>query len=248
MPLRKTANVALLAALFGSGAIAQAQGSAYKLPLTIAIVNQSTVVSNADAATWAAAIQRQVHEDLAPAWKIDADVLFQDAASDDAWVCSIVDGPLDAGTPLGTHAVRDNGAPGCTVNARIILALQTGDVSKHLSHEILEMLVDPWLSNVSFTPSNLPNGVIIYLREICDPVWAAGYAIDGVSVADFTLPEFWDGHGIGKRLDRLGVAIIPLQPTAHSYMLARFVTPYAGIDSIESWSYIWGGYCAFGPC
>jgi hypothetical protein len=231
---------------------AQQTGS-YQPPLTIAIVNKSAVVADQDVAQWAAAIARQVHEDLAPAWKIDANVVFQQDPPAGAWVCTIEDsdvGSVTTGVPMGTHAVLKDGTPGCSVNAGMIVTYQLGSVSMPLSHEILEMLVDPWLSNVTFLPASTPTSATVYLREICDPVAGYGYEIDGVTVSDFSHPEFWTPGfpAPGTKYDRLGIATIALSPTAHSYMLVRFIRDYGGISSLESWTYIWGSYCVFGPC
>lgn len=219
----------------------------YGPPVTIVIQNISSAVSDADAAAWAQAIQRQAHEDVAPVWKVDADIRFGDAARDGDWVCRIEDPPANGGNMIGQHFIRDTGAPGCALYVREGLA--ASDLPRYLSHEIVEMLVDPWLSSVTFAPSSIPNGVTVYLREVCDPVAAYWYEIDGVRLADFTYPDFWlRGTPVGKKLDHLSVARIPLEPTAHSYMLVRQITQFGGIDSIDVWSYIWGSYCTFGPC
>jgi hypothetical protein len=113
------------------------------------------------------------------------------------------------------------------------------------------MLTDPWLSDVSFVPSSVPNAATVYLREICDPVAAYSYQLDGVELSDFTYPEFWSRQlpATGPvTMDRMGVASAPLEPAAHSYILFRQITPYGGIDSIDSWKYVWGSFCMFGPC
>jgi hypothetical protein len=54
-----------------------AQVMVYGPPLTIGVVNNSGLVSDDDLAQWTAAIARQVHEDLAPVWKIDANIVFE---------------------------------------------------------------------------------------------------------------------------------------------------------------------------
>jgi hypothetical protein len=223
----------------------------YKPPLTISIVNRSTSASDAEVAAWTAAIQRQVHEHLAPVWKVDSDIRVRTAPDDGDWVCQLEDDP-PAATPnvLGTHFIRDNGTPGCALYVRAIQSVAGRQVSYTLSHEILEILVDPWLSNVTFAPSSVPEGVTVYLREICDPVTAYAYEIDGVQVADFTLPEFWRSAGPanGRALDFLGATIAALAPAAHSYMLVRYITPYGDLSFTRGWQYVWGSYCTFGPC
>jgi hypothetical protein len=229
----------------------RAQQVVYNPPLTVLVVNQSAVVSDQDAARWTAAVARQVHEHLAPIWKIDANVVFGQPATSDAWVCTLEDhANPESNLVLGIHMVGADGMPTCSVNAGLIVASQVGNVSQTLSHEILEMLIDPWLSNVTFAGGGNPNSATVFLREICDPVAGYPYDLDGVAVADFTYPEFWIGGfpGAGTRLDRLGIATLPLQPTAHSYMLVRYITTFGGINSLLAWNYVWGSYCLFGPC
>lgn len=230
---------------------AGAQQEVYNPPLTVLVVNQSSVVSDQDAARWTAAIARQVHEQAAPVWKVDAAVVFQQPAPSDAWICTLDDAATSESVAvLGTHTVGADGKPTCRVNAGQIVGLQLGSVSQALSHEILEMLVDPWLSSVTFASGDNPNSATVFLREICDPVAAYSYDIDGVTVSDFSYPDFWrPGFAPpGAALDRLGIATITLQPTAHSYMLVRYITTFGGINSLSAWSYIWGSYCMLGPC
>ena len=88
------------------------------------------------------------------------------------------------------------------------------------------------------------------MREICDPVAGYGYDIDGVTVSDFSYPAFWTPGfpAPGTKYDRLGIVTVALSPTVHSYMLVRYIRDYGGISSLESWTYIWGSYCVFGPC
>jgi hypothetical protein len=233
-----------------SGVAGAEEAIGYKPPLTISVVNASTSVSNAEVAVWAAAIQRQVHEHLAPVWKVDSDVRLRDTPGDGDWVCRVEDEAPANPALMGTHFVREDGSPGCTVYARSILSIGAHAVSYTLSHEILEMLVDPWLSNVTFAPNSMPNVLPVYLREICDPVSAYSYEIDAVQVADFTLPEFWRAPGVGggRTLDYRGAALAALSPAGHSYMLVRYITPFGDLTFRDGWQYIWGSYCIFGPC
>jgi hypothetical protein len=240
----------LIGVLILCSPVASAEGAAgYTPPLTISIVNLSTAVSNAEVAAWTDAIQRQVHEHLAPVWKVDAAVRLRDAPAEGDWICRLEDEVSGNPNLMGTHFIRDDGTPGCAVYVRPILAV--GEmVSKTLSHEVLEMLVDPWLSNVTFGAPSVPNGLTLYLREICDPVSAYSYEIDGVRVSDFTLPEFWrvPGAAKGQPLDHLGAAANALAPAEHSYMLVRCLTPFGDLTLTGGWQYIWGSFCMFGPC
>ena len=245
-------RVLYLIPLLGAiSALTAQQPGAYTPPLTIAVINQSVSVADSDVASWTAAIARQVHEDLAPVWKTDAQVVFQSTPPSGAWICTLDDtGEAANVSTVGVHFIQSDGKPGCVVHAGLIVSAGLGSVSQRLSHEILEMLVDPWLGNVSFAPAIGPNSATVYLREVCDPVVNYTYTIDGVTVSDFTYPDFWLGGVLsqGAKLDQLGLSTLSLQPTAHSYMLVRFISSSGGINSLDSWSYIWGSYCMFGPC
>ena len=64
-----------------------------------------------------------------------------------------------------------------------------------ISHELLEMLVDPWGDR--FTPAadvdpNHPDRQVFYLVEVCDPCETSSYGIEGVQVSDFILPSFYE--------------------------------------------------------
>jgi hypothetical protein len=65
----------------------------------------------------------------------------------------------------------------------------TGDwsVSSVLSHEVLEMFVDP---NCNLWANNGTGAV--YSFEVCDPVEAPTYVIEGVSVSNFVTPAWFD--------------------------------------------------------
>jgi hypothetical protein len=56
-----------------------------------------------------------------------------------------------------------------------------------LSHEVLEMFVDP---NCNLWGSNGQGRV--YSLEVCDPVEAPTYEVNGVSVSNFVTPAWFD--------------------------------------------------------
>ncbi len=66
-----------------------------------------------------------------------------------------------------------------------------------LSHELLEMLADPWINWCA-----TGNDSKIYALEVCDAVEAddLGYDIDGVRVSDFVTPA-WFEPTCADRLD-----------------------------------------------
>jgi hypothetical protein len=185
--------------------------------MLIAIFNQSSLVSNADAATMTQAIASQVQSDAAPIWERDpADVEFYADATaipTAAHVITITDAINDqpAGV-LGFHTEDPGGKLWGTVAAQPELdnggRVTTGDwsVSSVLSHEVLEMFIDP---NCNMW-SNDGQGKI-YTFEVCDPVEAPTYVVNGVSVSNFVTPAWFDPQatGAGTQYDKLGLLTKP---------------------------------------
>jgi hypothetical protein len=137
----------------------------------------------------AAALQRQVHEQFAPLWQIDATVspfVEWNSVPPDYARLILVD-HLDS-SALGVHSAKD-GQPYALVGAH-------GNWPLVASHELLEMLADPTGQKTRRGPSPRPGGgEVEILIEVCDPCqgkrWA--YAIDGIPVSDFCTPAFYDG-------------------------------------------------------
>ena len=183
--------------------------------MQIAIFNQSSLISDADAATMTQAIATQVRQDAAPIWdRTPAMVQFYADATAipaTAHVITITDTIKDepAGV-LGFHTEDPGGRLWGTVAAQPELSnggqVSTGDwsVSSVLSHEVLEMFVDP---NCNLW-SNDGQGSI-YTFEVCDPVEAPTYAVDGVSVSNFVTPAWFDPLAKGVQFDKLGLLNAP---------------------------------------
>ena len=161
--------------------------------MLIAIVNQSTLVSDQDVATMTQAIAAQVKLDVAPLWdRSPAAVIFYTdpknvpvAAHGIAVVDTIKDQPSGV---LGYHTEDPGGKLWGVVAAKPELdnggKATTGDwsVSSVLSHEVLEMYIDP---NCNLW-ANDGHGKA-YSFEVCDPVEAPTYVVNGVSVSNFVM-------------------------------------------------------------
>lgn len=166
--------------------------------MLIAILNQSTLVSNADAATMTRALATQVQLDAAPLWdRSPAAVVFYTdpaavppAAHGIAIVDTIQNQPQGV---LGFHTEDQGGKLWGVVAAKPELdnggKVTTGDwsVSSVLSHEVLEMFIDP---NCNLW-ANDDKGAA-YTFEVCDPVEAPTYTVRGVSVSNFVTPSWFD--------------------------------------------------------
>lgn len=190
--------------------------------MQIAIVNTSTLVSNNDAAKMAAAIEHQVRADFAPAWgRVPVPVGFYTsphAAPADGHGIALVDTIADAPAGvLGYHTEDARGQWGivaCKPELDAGAQVLTGDwaVSSVLSHEVLELLADP---SCSFWASA---GRRAYCLEVCDPVEAPTYEVDGVAVSNFVLPAWFDPQGTGP-FDHLGLLKAPFSLLKGGYVV-----------------------------
>jgi hypothetical protein len=157
---------------------------------TIAILNDSTVTTDAEVEAMVPALQQQISVDFAKYWDLDAKLLFVPKGSrpDLAyWQMVVLDDSDQAGA-LGYHDLTPTNKPMGKVFARA--DLQAGDkLSVTLSHELLEMLADPY---VNLSVMNSDNGNF-YAYEVCDAVEddSLGYMINGVLVSDFVLPQWF---------------------------------------------------------
>jgi hypothetical protein len=107
------------------------------------------------------------------------------------WPVTVARGSLAPGCPddpCGAYHTTAQDTPSAVVT--------TGQAFSELfSHEILEMLTDPYGTNA----------LAGRLTEVCDPVEnSAGYQLDGVTVADFVLPS-WFASGSAGPWDKLGL-------------------------------------------
>jgi hypothetical protein len=166
--------------------------------MLIAILNQSTLVSDADAAAMTQAIAAQVRLDAAPLWdRAPAAVIFYtdpSAVPPTAHGIAIVDTIQDQPQGvLGFHTEDQGGKQWGVVAAKPELdngaKTTAGDwsVSSVLSHEVLEMFIDP---NCNLWANDGKGSA--YSFEVCDAVEAPTYEVSGVSVSNFVTPSWFD--------------------------------------------------------
>ena len=162
--------------------------------IKIEIVNESTVLKDAELAKAVAAVQTQVHRDFAPVWGIDADLTFVPKgkkARSDAWWIVVSDNSDKAGA-LGYHDLTSKGLPLGKVFAESDIQ-SNSSWTNDLSHEVLEMLGDPDINLAAYREEK--GRVVFYAYEVCDPCEddPDGYEIGGVLVSDFVFPAWFEG-------------------------------------------------------
>jgi hypothetical protein len=137
------------------------------------------------------ALQQQLDNHFAPAWGVRADIsapAAKDAIPSGALHVNVVDSLPGAG---GVH-LDDQGKPYAE-------AVNGPNLSVAISHEVLEMLVDPWGNR--FTPGpaidpHFPDRHVFYLVEVGDSCEVSNYPIGGVQVSDFILPSFYNPNAV----------------------------------------------------
>jgi hypothetical protein len=153
----------------------------------IALVSESRKVRIADLMAVAAALQKQVTRDFGPIWGVQANIAAFESRKDvpvDYWSIVIRD-DIDRPEAAGYHE-DDLGQPGALVRL-------TDDWSVTASHELLEMLADPWGRHLVAGPSpNRSDERVKFLVEVCDPCSDSSYNVNSIGVSDFYTPRFFD--------------------------------------------------------
>jgi hypothetical protein len=169
---------------------------------SVAILNRSSVISDADAEKIVEALQVQASRDFAAVWGIDARLNFVPSTSTKGWQGKwnlVLLDTSDEANALGYHDLTPEGLPVGKVFAKSD-AQYGAKVSVTCSHELLEMLLDPYISLCAEDPAR---GVFV-AYEASDAVEAdeLGYDIDGVTVSDFVTPEFFDPTAAKRKGER----------------------------------------------
>jgi len=209
--------------------------------MQIAIINQSTKVSDADIATMTEACSFQLTNHVAPPWGMTPVpvVFYQKGAilPGDARPIAIIDQP-DTDGALGYHT-EDGGKiwgrvfvnPVLTASGVVLCDpanIQNTSVASVLSHEVIEMFIDPFINSWCDGPQ-LPQGQC-YALEACDPVEADSYVVQvqtkagpvNVAVSNFILPAWFDVQSQQKNgYDYLNKLTAPFTMTQGGYLELR---------------------------
>jgi len=153
----------------------------------VALVPDGVDIDLTEIVRVSAAVQKQVTRDFSPIWDIQATVdgfATLDQIPLGYWPVMIMQ---DVQGAAGFHQDK-NGQPFAVVEA--------GDSwSLTASHEVLEMLADPFGNRVVAGPSPKPDqGRVEFLVEVCDPSedQEFAYTVNDVLVSDFYTPHYFD--------------------------------------------------------
>lgn len=191
---------------------------------TIYLKRETDKLTDAEVALIAAACDVQVRFHLAPVWvtlrrKIKVLGRHRKVPAGDQ-LLRLVD-YSDVNDALGYHYEAEGDVVTGVVGVGTILdsgsQVLTGQyaVSTIVSHEVCEMVVNPWVSGWSDTGQGW-----LVATEVCDPVQADYYDINGVAVANFVTPDFFSPVvSAGDRFDYLGTLTAPFQIADGGYVL-----------------------------
>ena len=163
----------------------------------VVLVSRSRETTPDDVARVAAALNRQVVNDLARHWPVSATVHAFDGIDHmplDSWLMVIMD-DIDAKPGITGFHLSSLGLP-------FALIQYSRSWSLTASHELLEMLVDP-TGNLLVTKKAPGDSLkkVQYLVEICDPCQNRqfSYTVNSVLVSDFITPQFYDPDRLARR-------------------------------------------------
>jgi hypothetical protein len=181
--------------------------SLHSIPPLVALVDASGHMFSADTSRIAAALQKQVVRDFAPIWGVTATVAAfptQEDVPHGYWQIVVKD-KLDDPGAAGYHT-DEHGQP-------LALVEWGGSVEETCmtcSHELLEMLADPWGSRlvVCTVPESNATVRARVLVEVRDPCEAYSYEVDGLPVSDFATPHYYGpSHHWSKKVKPGGPAL-----------------------------------------
>lgn len=193
---------------------------------TVALVSATERIQFPAVTAVAAALQRQVIEDFQPVWGGTATVVAVQSVKEIphyAWPVIVLDKDLGGGA-LGYHLDQNN-RPYAFVEA-------TASWTLTASHEMLEMLADPFGNRKQIAASLAPerfSGNLQYLVELCDPCEAPefSYTKNGVPVSDFITPDFYHTERPGTHYSFRGNIARPVEILEGGYI--SFLDPNQGL-------------------
>ena len=185
----------------------------------VALVSETQSISFSELGRVSAALQKQAVRDLGPVWNIqstvDAFARLEDVPIG-TWPI-VVEDNINTPGAAGVHEDKD-GQP-------FALVMAESGWSLTASHELIEMLVDPFGRRLTEGQSpKSGQGRVEFLVEPCDPSEATqfAYLINGVTVSDFYTPKYFSTvFNSADRYSHTGVIKKPRQVLKGGYLSWR---------------------------
>jgi hypothetical protein len=202
------------------------------VPLTdhLALVSLTSDISLRNLLTIAAALQKQLTRDFIPIWGMPATVnAFADLESvpSDYYPVVVfrgrdeligrVEGLIGAArTESLMQLFEEDSLGGVHLNAftrQPFALVEASDAwSVMVSHEVLELVADKYGNRLVAAEHPLARRRVNYLLEVCDPCQGTWYPVNGIPLADFYTPRYFDPvRADGVRYSYTGEIVAPLQ-------------------------------------
>lgn len=202
----------------------------------IGIQNLSTAVSDADVSKAVAALQIQLDRDWQPAWGTTATLTYYSKTQPvplTSWVIYVMD-TSDISGALGYHDETTASRPYGKIFVKD--AIKYGyNWTVTLSHELLEMMADPFVNLTVFRQTSATGGRL-YAYESCDAVEndRYGYRINNILVSDFQYPAWFDATPrAGSKFDHMAHCTTSYQILPGGYMPVFDVNGGSGWKSLN---------------
>lgn len=159
------------------------------LTVSVALVSEVADHDPADVAKVTAALQRQAIRDFRSEWDVEGTV--------DSFP-TLEDVPVGYWPMIVQQDIQVEGAEGIHLDKDgqpFALITMSDSWSLTASHELLEMLADPFGNRVVPGQSPMPDqGRVEFLVEVCDPSEASefGYTVNDILMSDFYTPHFFE--------------------------------------------------------
>jgi hypothetical protein len=194
---------------------------------SIAVINFTSTLNDQAVQDAIRAVNRQVLEDFVPLWgcgrvlrlqavdfnPADPDTLAPQKVAADSAMYLVDEASLPGA--LGYHDLNTRDVP-----VGFVFVLDPNDWTVTLSHEVLELILDPTVN--LFVPGPDPrnaNNLVLHTYEACDAVERISYAIDGIAVSNFLAPSYFTiGDAQGTRNDFLGAGVPSFGVTRNSHI------------------------------
>lgn len=194
---------------------------------SIAIVNFSSQLADQEVQEAIRAVNRQVIEDFMPIWGAGRICKLHNANFQPSDINTLSLEPVLADSVI--YLVDEGLLPGALgfhdLNARdmpfgFVFILDSQDWTVTLSHEVLELIIDPTVNILVPGPDPRdPSNIVLHTYEVCDAVERMAYDIDGIRVSNFLTPSYFTiGDAPGTRNDFLGVNVPSFGVTRNSHI------------------------------
>ncbi len=182
---------------------------------TIACFNKAATPLGVDFSALISALRIYVNQHIVPVWGTPAKLVKSKDFIPGAWAVVFLD-DADAPGALAYHDLTPEGLPLSKVFVRT--TIDDGElVSVSVSHELVEMLVDPAINMMTTGP----DPKTMYAYESADPVEALSFKVNGIEMSDFVYPSYFEGfHAPGSvNFDHLGQVTRPFEILAGGYQI-----------------------------